>query len=437
MSPAEAGSPQGDEPAAGAGYARYVLAVLFVVYVFNFIDRQVLSILLPQIKAEFAVSDTAMGLLTGFAFAFFYTVAGIPIASLADRGSRRNIIALGLLVWTSMTAFSGLSRNFAQLAAARVGVGIGEAAGTPPTHSLLSDTFPPERRATALSIWAMGVYVGVALAFAVGGYVGQHFGWRSVYGVIGLAGLPLAALVRFTVREPPRGHWETRGGAPPAAPVPFAEALSRLRQNRSFVWLVLATSLQSTAGYALIAWGPTFLQRVHGVSQAQTGLQMGLAIGFTGIAGAWLGGVLADRLGARDERWFLRLPALEVLLALPFGLGFLLLASERAAFACFLPCYALGAMYVGPMHSTIQNLAAPGLRATAAAVNLFFVNMLGLGLGPLVVGILNDAFAARWGDAGIRWSLACVIALGSGSSLLFYLASRGLPRDLAAVRRAG
>jgi len=434
MSQAGDGSPA-TRSAVSPGYAYYVLAILFLVYVFNFIDRQVLAILLPQIKAEFAVSDTGMGFLTGFAFVVFYTFAGIPIAGLADRGSRRGIISLGLLIWTSMTAASGVVTGFWQLAAARVGVGIGEAAGTPPAHSLLSDYFPPARRATALSIYAMGVYLGVALAFMGGGYIGQHFGWRRVYLVIGLAGLPLAALVRFTVRELPRGLWEARAGAAPAAHVSFSEAFGVLLRNRSFVWLVLATSLQSLTGYAVLAWGPTFLRRVHGLSQVETGVELGLAIGLAGAAGAWLGGLLADRFGARDERWYMQLPAIEVLAALPFGFGFLMLDDGSASLACFWPFYLLAAMYVGPMHSTIQNLVAPGMRATASAVNLFVVNMVGLGLGPLVVGILNDALAPSWGEQAIRGSLVCVVSFGGLSSLLFHLASRGLARDLEAARR--
>ena len=200
-----------DDTRVSPGYSNYVLGLLFVVYVFNFIDRQVLSILLDDIKADIGVSDTYMGFLTGFAFALFYTFAGIPIARLADRSSRRTIIAVGLFIWSGMTAASGLVRNFTELALARVGVGIGEAAGSPPAHSLLSDYFPPERRATAMSIYATGVYVGVMLAFVGGGWLSEHFGWRSVYLTIGLSGIPLALLVRFTIRELPRGYSDAPG----------------------------------------------------------------------------------------------------------------------------------------------------------------------------------------------------------------------------------
>lgn len=431
------GAPPGpaDSPLVSRGYSRYVLGVLFVVYVFNFIDRQVLSILLEPIKNDLGVSDTFMGFLTGFAFVFFYTFAGIPIARYADRGSRRTIIAVGLVVWSSMTAISGLARTGLELALARVGVGVGEAAGTPPAHSLLSDYFPPQRRATALAIYAMGVYIGVAAAFMGGGWVGSQFGWRTVFISVGLVGIPLSILVRATVRELPRGSSEP-GPASRVEPMPFGVAARMLARNRSFVLIILATSLQSMSGYGIMTWGPTFLVRQHGLAVQEVGFALGIPIGLMGGLGVVLGGRLADALGARDERWYMRLPAIETLLLIPFALAFILLDDLDWALVAFYPFYLLGAMYVGPMHSTIQGLVVPNLRATASALNLFVVNMIGLGVGPLLIGVLNDVFANRWGEGAIRYSMLIVALIGGLSSWVFWLSSRTLREDLQAARNA-
>jgi MFS family permease len=429
-----AGSPA-RVPRVSVGYSNYVLGLLFVVYVFNFIDRQVLSILLPSIKAELDVSDTYMGFLTGPAFVLFYTFAGIPIARLADRTSRRSVIALGLVIWTSMTAASGLVRSFWQLAAARVGVGIGEAAGSPPAHSLISDYFPLERRATALSIYGAGVYLGVAIAYLAGGYIGHHFGWRTVYLVIGLAGFPLAALVRFTIRELPRGYSDEARSRGDEA-VSLGQALRDLARNRSFILVVLATSVMSLSGYGVLTWGATFLMRVHGMGMVEVGVWLGLAIGVTGGLGAYLGGRFADGMGRRDPRWYVWLPAFELAAAVPFVAGFVLFDSRIAALLCFVPFHLLASMYLGPMLSTIQNLVIPRMRATASAVNLFVVNLVGLGVGPLLMGFLNDQLADDYGQAAIRWSMLFVGIVGGGSSILFYAAGRNLRQDLDAARQA-
>jgi len=409
--------------------ARFVLAVLFVVYVFNFIDRQILSILIGPIQNELGVSDTAMGLLSGFTFAIFYTLAGIPIARLSDRGSRRGVIAVSLGLWSLMTAATGFAQSFWQLALARIGVGVGEAGGSPPSHSLLSDYFPPERRATALALYANGIYVGAGLAYLLGGWVVTRFDWRTAYFAIGLAGLPLALLVRATVRELPRGVWEPRAGAPPAQPG-FREAVRELFGKPSFGWLVAAACCQSIAGYGILSWGAEFLARVHGLSRLEIGAWMGPTILVGGCAGVTLGGWLADRLGARDPRWFLRLPAIVAVAGLPFAVLFLLLPGPMAALAAFAPYYAISNMYVGPLWSTAQNLARPELRATASALLLFILNLIGLGLGPFAVGALNDLLAPAYGAGAIRWSLLGVVLTGGIASVLYWQGSRHLARDL-------
>jgi predicted MFS family arabinose efflux permease len=412
------------------GYSRYVLGVLFVVYVFNFIDRQVLAILLDPIKRELGVSDTAMGFLSGFAFALFYTFAGIPIARWADRASRRSIIALGLGLWSAMTAASGLASSFLQLALARVGVGVGEAAGSPPAHSLISDYFAPERRATALAIYATGVYVGAMIAFLAGGYIREHFDWRIAFLAVGLPGIPLALLVRFTVREPPRGYSES--GPVDTRTAGMAEVIRFLLKRRSFVYIVTAASCQAMSGYGVLAWGPTFLGRVHQMGGVEIGIWFGLSIGLGGTLGAYLGGAIADRLGVRDRRWYMFLSAIVTLAGVPFVAGFLLLDDTRVALLCFIPFYVLAAMYVGPMLSMTQGLVRLRMRATASAILLFMLNMFGLGAGPLLVGFLNDQLNDRFGLEAIRYSLLVVGIIGGLASVFFLQASRTLREDLLA-----
>lgn len=411
-------------------YARYVLALLSLVYVVSFIDRQILAMLIEPIKEEFGVSDTAMGLLTGFAFVLFYTLAGIPIARWADRASRKLIIAASLALWSAMTAASGLARSFAELAIVRVLVGVGEAGANPAAHSLISDYFPPQRRATALSVYACGVYLGSALAFLAGGWLVTRYDWRTAFYVVGLPGIALAAVVALTIRELPRGSAERC--APEAASVPMRAVLRFLLTRRAFVLIALGTSIQSLSGYGVLTWGPTFLARVHAMSWTDIGVSLGWIIGVAGCSGAFAGGCLADRMGARDVRWYMRLPALQSVGAIPFLVGFALLPQASLSLLCFVPFYALGAMYVGPMFSMIQGLVELRMRATAAAILLFVTNLVGLGLGPLTIGLLNDhVFGPVHGSGAIRYSMLVVGLLGGLASLLFWRASRHLPTELA------
>jgi MFS family permease len=410
------------------GYARYVLGVLFVVFVFNFVDRQILSILLVPIKEELQVSDTAMGFLTGIAFALFYTVAGIPIARFADTGNRRNVIVIGLVVWSAMTALSGVVRTFGQLALARVGVGVGEAACSPPAHSLLADYFPPHRRATALGIYSMGIYVGILLGFVLGGWVNQLFGWRQAFLVVGLPGLALAVVVRLTVREPARGTWELASAGVPVEST--REVLRFVWALRSFRHMAFAAALHSFAGYGAATWGPAFLIRVHGMETGAIGTWLGLITGIGGASGALLGGVLADRLGTRDRRWSLWIPAIASVVEVPFWLAFLLLPEPVSALLWFIPAVIAGAMWLGPVLAMTQGLVRPHMRALASALLLFVINLIGLGMGPQVVGILNDLLAGTFGTAAVRYSLLLVAAMNLWAATHFALATRSLRADL-------
>lgn len=419
------------QPEVTSLYSYYVLGLLSVVYVFNFIDRQIMAVLIEPIKLEFGVSDTAMGFLSGFAFVFFYTLVGIPIARWADRGSRKTVIALAVAVWSVMTAASGMAKSFTELAIIRVFVGVGEAGGTPPSHSLLSDYFSQDKRATALAIYSWGVYIGAALAFPIGGYLVQNYGWRVAFYAVGIPGLFLSLLVWLTVKEPERGNAEVMPANVEQATL--GEVLRFLLSRRSFIFIVLASAVQSLSGYGVITWGAPFLARVHDMGWTEIGVTMGWIIGVAGCAGVFLGGKITDRMGLRDAAWYMRLPAIQSVLAIPFVIGFTLFDNTEMAIACFIPFYFLGAMYVGPMHAMVQSLVRVRMRATASAILLFVVNMVGAGLGPLSVGVLTDLiYGPIYGDDAIRYSLLTVGLLGGLASILFWQASRTLAADLKA-----
>jgi MFS family permease len=403
-------------------YARYVLAVLLAVYVMNFVDRQILAIVLDDVKRELGASDTAMGLLSGLAFSLFYTVAGIPIARLADRSSRRTIVAVSLALWSAMTAACGLAATFWQLALARFGVGIGEAGGTPPSHSLISDYFPPERRATALAVYGMGIYVGVMFGFLAGGWIRDAFDWRTAFLAAGLPGVPLALLVLATVREPPRGASERR--VVEAEPPRAREVLRVLFGQRSFVLLTLAACCQATSGYAILTWGPAFLGRVHQLSASAIGTSFGLIAGVGGALGIVAGGALADRLAQHDARWHAWLPAAVSLLAFPFALPFYLAGDTRTALTAFAVFYAVNNMYVGSLWSLAQGLVPVRMRALASAALLTILNLVGQGLGPLFVGMLSDRLAPAHGPAAIRYSLLATAVVGALAAPFFLACAR-------------
>ena len=431
-SPSRAPVPGSDAAARPTpAYAWYVLGVLLAVYVLNFVDRQILAIVLDDVKRELGASDTAMGLLSGLAFSLFYTVAGIPIARLADRGTRRTIVAVSLALWSAMTAACGLAASFGQLALARFGVGIGEAGGTPPSHSLLSDYFPPERRATALAIYGMGIYFGVMFGFLAGGWIRDAFDWRTAFLAAGLPGVPLALLVVATVREPARGASEARlvEAEPPRA----GEVLRILFGRRAFRFLTLAACCQATSGYAILTWGPAFLGRVHHLSGSAIGTSFGLIAGIGGALGITAGGALADRLARRDPRFHAWLPAAVSLAAFPFALPFYLASDTTTALASFALFYAINNMYVGSLWSLAQGLVPVRMRALASAALLTVLNLVGQGLGPLFVGALNDALAPTQGPAAIRYSLLATAAVGACAAPLFLACARSLREDLRAA----
>jgi len=428
----------GVAPAAASvssGYRSYALALLLAVYVLNFVDRQILSILAEDIRKEIQLTDSALGLLAGIAFALFYTFAGIPIARWADTGSRRTIIALAVFVWSGMTALTGFATSFGQLVAARVGVGIGEAGCSPPAHSLISDMFPPERRATALAVYSLGIPIGGAFGSLLGGWIGQNYGWRAAFMAVGLPGVLIALVVRATLREVPRGGTETgpAAGTVPEASETVGQVLAFMTRLPSFLHMAFGASLHAFYGYGAAFFIPVFLIRVHHLDKLEIG-QWLFWIGLTtGVLGIFLGGAISDRLSAHDARWYMRVPAIASVIGIPFALLFYLWPDPRIAILLSVPGALLGGVYLGPTFAMTQTLVRPSMRALASAILLFIINLIGLGLGPTVVGILSEQLKPTYGDESVRYALLWVVVIGAGWATLHYLlAARTLRRDLQA-----
>lgn len=411
-----------------AATRRYVLSILVVVYTFNFIDRQILSILLEPIKNELQVSDTALGALSGFAFALFYATLGIPIARLADRSSRRNLIALALAIWSGMTALSGIAQNYWQLLAARIGVAVGEAGCSPPAHSLIADYYPAHQRATALGIYSLGIPFGILFGFIAGGWIEQFFGWRVAFFVVGLPGLALAVIFWLTVREPPRGLAE--GRVVSAEQPSVKEAFNYLWKKKSFRHLATGGALTAFVGYGLTTWAPSFLSRSHEMSSGEIGTWLGLILGIPGGIGIVLGGVLADRFGSRDTRWYLWIVTVALVLSTPFSLAVFLSPTATGALLFLMLPVLLGNFYQATTFSQTQGLVPLGMRAVAAAVLLFIINIIGLGLGPQAVGIVSDLLKPEYGDDSIRYSLMIFSLVNLWSAWHYYLAGKYLKDEL-------
>ena len=406
----------------------YALGVLVVVYTFNFIDRQILSILLEPIKQDLGLSDSALGMLTGFAFALFYATLGIPIARFADRSNRRNLIAWALAIWSSMTAVSGLAQNFWHLLLARIGVGVGEAGCSPPAHSMLADYFPTENRATALGIYSLGIPFGILFGFIAGGWLNEFFGWRVAFFIVGVPGLLLAILVRFTLREPPRGMAEGRV-ADEEQPT-IMETFRFLWSKRSFRHMAVGGGLTAFVGYGVITWVPSFLIRSYGMSTGDVGTYLGLILGIPGGIGIALGGYLADRYGARDTRWYLWIVSVALIASTPLFFGVYLSNTAFASLMFLILPILLGNFYQATTFSQTQGLVSLRMRSVAAAVLLFILNMIGLGAGPQAVGILSDVLQPSYGDESLRYALLILSTVQIWAAYHYYQAGKSLKDDL-------
>ena len=429
-------------------YRAYVLGALLVVYTFNFIDRVVIGIIQEPIKQEFGLTDFQLGLLGGPAFAVLYTLLGIPIARFAERHNRMTILAICLGVWSAFTAACGFAINYATLFAARVGVSIGEAGCTPPANSVISDYFPPERRATALSIYALGIPIGSMIAAVGGGWIATEVGWREAFIWLGIPGVLLAVIVKLTVKEPPRS-------APKGDTPSFFAALGELAKKPTFWYVALGSALASFVGYGVGQYLTSFMIRTHGFTLFEGATLVGVVLGLCAAIGTFSSGFLADRISKRHPNALSWLPALGFAIATPMYLLAFVLPNIWLA----MPALMIGAVthyfYLGPMYAVTQGVVAPRTRATAVAVLLFIVNLIGYGMGPPAIGALSDFLAqgqlalsgltpaicaertrAAAGAAGIevglRWSMMIGVCGYLLAGLLFLLSARSLRRDWVA-----
>lgn len=412
----------------GDRYAGYVLAVLTLVYTFNFVDRQIIAIVSPAVKTDLGLSDSLLGLLKGPAFAVLYTTVGIPIAWLADRSHRVNIVAISLAVWSAFTALSGFAANVLHLALARVGVGIGEAGGSPPSHALISDYFPKEKRASALAIYSLGIPFGQMFAFLAGGWVLENLGWRNAFFVVGVPGLVLAVLLRLTVKEPLRGRLD--GAAPSAEAVPFAEGLKRLLSIPSYWGLTAAVTLSSFTGYGLGMWVVDFYRRTYELTYTEITIPLALLNGVAYGIGTWAGGRLTDRAGRTDKSAYAWIPGLGMLATIPLGWLSVWAGAPFWAFFWAAPFLIGLGLYLGPSFSLVQTLAPVRLRAFATAFFFFILNLIALGLGPLFVGAISDLFAPEYGETtSLRIALTTLGLTSLLGALAFFWTARRLPGD--------
>ena len=423
------------------GPRRYALTLLLVIYIFNFLDRQIVNILAEPIKIDLGLADWQLGLLTGLAFALFYTFLGLPIARLAERADRAKIVSVAVGVWSLFTVLCGFAGNFLQLLLARIGVGVGEAGCTPPAHSLISDITPAEKRSSAIAFYSMGIPLGSLAGMALGGLIADSFGWRVAFFVAGAPGVILAILAWFTLPEPRR----TMPAVAKADGPNLSGAIKELSTKSSFWWISIGAAINAMVGYGLLAFYGSFYLRNHaeGLQDLATslglgmgpigfvGLALGLIIGIFGAVGTMAGGSITDRFLKTDVRGYAFIPAVANLLSIiPLLIAMLtgntLISLIALGFVTF-----FGSIWYGPVFASAQGLVKPRTRATASAVLLFVINLIGLGIGPLAAGIISDVFAATYGPGdGLRFSLITIAAVGLLAVPAFLLAARTLREQI-------
>lgn len=409
------------------------MVVLTTVYMFNFIDRQILAILLPQIRDEFGSSDAYLGFLSGTAFALFYVTVGVPIARYADRCNRRNLIAGAVALWSAMTAASGLAVNVGQLTAARIGVGIGEAGCSPPAHSMIADYYPPSTRSTAMGFYTLGISAGIMIAFMGGGWVAQNIGWREAFFIVGIPGLLMAAIVRLTLREPRRG--ESEGRVLNSQKPPMTVVLRFLTRRRSFIHMAIAAGLSSFVGYSVAGFLPSFIDRSFGMGRAELGFWLGLILGPCGGAGFFFGGHIADRLGRAGHKKAFYFIAIAMLLSTGLLAMMFLAKTANAALLLFIVPAATMNVYLAPVLSQAQSLVGLGMRATTSALVLLIINIIGYACGPWITGTVSDLLRPEFGEESMRYSLLIVTLVILPWAAWHYLrAGHWIDADLALAK---
>lgn len=400
-----------------------VLALLLLAYIFNFLDRQILGILAGPIIDDLKLSDAEFGAIGGIAFAVLYAVLGVPLALIADRTSRAKVIAASLAVWSGFTALCGTATSFGQLFFYRLGVGVGEAGGVAPAYALIADYFPPERRARALAIFSLGIPLGLAGGTLIGAYLASWIDWRAAFLVMGVAGLVLAPIMLLTVKDRPRATQAA------GSHVKLSQAFPIIARKPAFWLMAFAASCSSLAGYGLALWTPTVLERSFGFSLIERGQFLASIFLIGGTAGVFAGGWLADRLGHGDKRWYARLPAIAWLITAPmFTIG-LLMPNPYIAWALLLIPNALNILWLGPVTTAVQHLVPQAMRSTAGASFLLINNLIGLGVGPTLIGALSELFKERFGTEALRYAAVSVVGFYLLAALLMMFAVRRLADD--------
>ena len=388
-------------------------------------DRMILSILFPDIKAEFGLTDTQLGLLGGLSFALFYATMGLPIAKLSDQYNRKWIIIISLTVFSLMTALSGFAVGFISLLIFRVGVGIGEAGVNPASHSIIADYFPPQRRAFAMATRMVGASLGMMLGFMGGGAIADAYGWRVAMISVGLPGFLLAAVMGVALQEPQRGHYEN---AQPPPPPPITHTAATMWANRAMRHLLVGSVIAGLVGYGLTQWLPTFFMRTHDLTQTQTGLLMAGVFGISGAIGALAAGKWFDRLSTRGFQYGMWMLAAVPVVTLPLFILGLLAQDLTTAIALFIiPGFAAN-YAIGPTIAMIQTLSPPHMRAVSAAIKMLLLNLIGMGLGPLLVGIISDLLTPTHPENTLGVALAYFTIVGFWASVHFWLCGRELAR---------
>jgi MFS family permease len=413
------------------GYSYFVVWFLAVVYTLNFLDRQIVSILGKDISAELNLTKTQFGLLGGTSFALLYTTCGIGVAFLADRFSRKWIIALACAIWSLFTALCGTAQNFTQILLYRMGVGFGEAGGSPPSYSLISDYFPAERRGLGLAIYSLGVPVGSMLGAFAGGKLALAYGWRTAFLVVGAPGIILAILMLLLVREPKRGRLDVLiDGATEHAPAePILKSIAGFFSNRTLVLTAVSCAMSAFVGYAGLVWNPQFLEGVKGMAAADIATYYALALGLTGIVGTVVSGWLVDKLGHKDRRWFAWVPAIAFTLSIPFWFGMLWAPTWQLAMLFLLGPMLMNQAYLAPALTVAQNAVAPAQRTMTGAILLFVLNLVGLGVGPVYVGWIADKMEPAHGDQALAYGYAGVIPFVVLTVVAHLVAGASIARD--------
>lgn len=405
------------------------LAALFVIGTINFVDRQLLSVLVEPIRAEMQFSDTQFGLLTGLAFALFYAGMGVPVAMIADRWNRVRLIAICCVVWSGFTAACGVVSNFWQLALMRFGVGAGEAGGTAPSLSVLSDYYPPDRRPLAIGLFTCNGPFGVFVGAAFGAWAAANIGWRNAFLVIGLVGVIAAPLLIWLVREPARGQMDTHKAADDA--VPFKKTLALFVERRSLRMVMIGSGLAAFVSYGMLNWIPAFLMRVQGMPLSAMGTWFAPAAGITFGVGILGGGWLVSRAARASPKAYGTIPALATLIMIPTFAAALLVDSWQVSLALMLVPMAACTAYVAPALALVQNLTPPRSRATAGAILMLMFNMIGLGLGPLFIGMVSDSLKPSYGDDSLRWALLTILPFAAAAGIAQFAMTRHLDKDFA------